>query len=227
MNGDRATPVRVGGDSDWMKVSAGQGHVCALRRSGSLWCWGRNTEGQVGIGGPSVPPDDQQRVPRASGTQNVLARIDLGQDSACGVTGGGTLQCWGANNLRNFGVPEPVLYVPTQIGTRADWMQVSADCFATCAVTRSMELHCAGRNTEGQLGLGDNSDRDVLTRVGPERSWASVSAGRFHMRATSVDRKIWCTGRNAYGELGKGDTVGTSTAVNVPSPGDLDPGNVQ
>ena len=45
-----AEPMRVGSDSDWTKVSAGGDSACGLRENGTLWCWGRNHRGQLGLG---------------------------------------------------------------------------------------------------------------------------------------------------------------------------------
>jgi len=42
--------MRLGGDFDWLQVSAGGESACALRDDGSLWCWGRNQHGQLGLG---------------------------------------------------------------------------------------------------------------------------------------------------------------------------------
>jgi alpha-tubulin suppressor-like RCC1 family protein len=43
-------PTRIGEDSSWASVSLGADSACALRDDGSLWCWGRNQVGQLGLG---------------------------------------------------------------------------------------------------------------------------------------------------------------------------------
>lgn len=43
-------PMRVGADSDWTQVAVGRESACAIRDNGSLWCWGRNDRGQLGLG---------------------------------------------------------------------------------------------------------------------------------------------------------------------------------
>jgi alpha-tubulin suppressor-like RCC1 family protein len=44
------TPQRIGTDTDWVAISAGRDHTLALRTDGSLWAWGDNGWGQLGIG---------------------------------------------------------------------------------------------------------------------------------------------------------------------------------
>ena len=43
------------------EVTAGYGHTCAVASNGSLWCWGMNGNGQLGVG-TSVSEDNPLRV---------------------------------------------------------------------------------------------------------------------------------------------------------------------
>ena len=43
-------PTRVGTDASWSSVSAGGDSACGVRANGTLWCWGRNDDGQLGTG---------------------------------------------------------------------------------------------------------------------------------------------------------------------------------
>ena len=45
----RLVPTRVGTDTDWARISPGAEHTCAVRTDRSLWCWGRNLEGELGL----------------------------------------------------------------------------------------------------------------------------------------------------------------------------------
>lgn len=50
--------VQVPGLGDVVQVEAGVAHICAVKSSGAVWCWGRNSEGQLGLGGRTLrePP---------------------------------------------------------------------------------------------------------------------------------------------------------------------------
>lgn len=68
-------------------------------------------------------------------------------------------------------------------------------------------LYVTGRNNYGQLGLGDNVDRNALTRVGTGTDWKQVSTGQNHTVALKYDGTIWATGLNSQGQLGQGNTT--------------------
>jgi alpha-tubulin suppressor-like RCC1 family protein len=52
------TPTRVEVDAPagFRLLSLGENHACAIRADRTLWCWGRNVEGQIGIGKTSEAP---------------------------------------------------------------------------------------------------------------------------------------------------------------------------
>ncbi|MEP7124526.1 MAG: hypothetical protein ABJE95_26595 [Byssovorax sp.] len=200
----RASPVQVGVDHDWLLADAGQGHTCGLRAPGDLWCWGRNSDGELGLGAGAV---GQTRAPQRVGNGSDWRDVRVGQQTSCGLRGKGTLWCWGRNGFGEGGLGDTAQReVPTQVGTFDDWTAITTDTFHTCGVRSDGSLHCWGRNVEGELGLGDADPRLVPTRVGTESDWISVAAGRFHTCAQKRDRSVLCTGQNDKGQLGLGDT---------------------
>jgi alpha-tubulin suppressor-like RCC1 family protein len=214
---DAPTPLRVGADSDWLAVAAGQGHTCGVRAPGTMWCWGRNSQRELGTGLTA----EQVRAPAQAGAfQDWTAALDVGQESSCGIRAGGTLWCWGDNSFGQLGASPATTDVatPTQVGADADWAAVSIDTFSACALKGDGSLWCWGRNAEGQLGTGDNADRDTPTQVGAGATWADTSVGRFHACATRSDGAVACMGENSNGQLGQGDTTRRSVPTLVPIP---------
>jgi alpha-tubulin suppressor-like RCC1 family protein len=117
--------------------------------------------------------------------------------------------CWGRNSAVGsqegapLGIPGAAqLDVPTQVGTGADWLELSTDTFHTCAVNRASELYCWGRDIEGQLGLGSEFEPTPVLVPG---SFARVSVGRFFTCAVTADGLVACAGENDQGQLGQGD----------------------
>jgi alpha-tubulin suppressor-like RCC1 family protein len=201
---DALLPVQVETATDWVSVSTGQGHVCGIRGSGALYCWGRNTDGELGQGsGASVQIRTPTLVP---GIQDWLA-VAAGQNHTCGLRAPGRLYCFGSGVDGQLAVsPRTSSDVPLQVGDATDFRAVSTDTFHGCGIRGQGELYCWGRNAEGQLGTGDTRDRDTPTRIGDSSDWADVSVGRFHTCARRTDGSAWCTGANDSGQLGTADT---------------------
>ena len=96
---DSASPVQIGG-STWASVAAGAGidgeHTCAVKLDGSLWCWGANALGQLGVGSTTSSATPVQ-VGSATWTN-----VSGGAAHTCGVQGDGTLWCWGDLSLCKY-----------------------------------------------------------------------------------------------------------------------------
>ncbi len=43
-------PIQVGTENDWSSVAVGYTHSCGIRTGGTLYCWGRNHNGEIGDG---------------------------------------------------------------------------------------------------------------------------------------------------------------------------------
>jgi alpha-tubulin suppressor-like RCC1 family protein len=207
-------PVSVGTDHDWTAVDTGQGHTCGLRGPGDLYCWGRNTSSQLGLG-DGAP--EQTRVPTRVGTAT-YSRIHAGQNHTCGIRTDGSLECWGDNQFGNLGTGDRVAHSsPIRIGDQQDWLEISLDTFHSCAIDASSHLFCWGRNVEGQLGVGDTDDRLSPTPI-PGEGFTQVAVGRFHTCALKSDDSVWCTGANDSSQLGLGDTERRSAFTELSFP---------
>jgi len=73
------------------KIKAGGTHACALKKDGSLWCWGSNYSGQLGDG------TNQDRLVPAQVISSGVLQFSLGLQHTCAVKKDGSLWCWGRN----------------------------------------------------------------------------------------------------------------------------------
>ena len=201
---DELEPVEVPG-GDFAFADAGDGHTCAIRLDGSLWCWGRNTGHQLGQG-----DDAQVRHPIQVGSDTDWLRVDCGQQHSVALKRDYSLWVWGLNEASGTGEGFPLgldvdeVAVPTRLGTASDWVTVSTRVFHTCAVNRTNELWCWGRNAEGQLGTGDTMLRKEPTLVAT--GVTDVDVSWFNTCALLRSGGITCTGKNEHGEIGDGTT---------------------
>lgn len=87
--------------TDVADISAGSNHVCARKTDGTLWCWGDNTSGELGIGST-----DPRRVNPAQVTalgSNVL-KVHASSYNTCVLLADTSVWCWGDNAHRQLGV---------------------------------------------------------------------------------------------------------------------------
>jgi alpha-tubulin suppressor-like RCC1 family protein len=198
-----AVPLQVETDADWVSVSCGQGHTCAIRTEGALWCWGRNALGELGLGEAAA---GQIRVPQLVGAETDWVMVAAGQNHTCGIRGE-DLYCWGGNGHSQSGIiGQDPIYEPTQLSDHSGVAEVGVDTFHSCARTLSGGLSCWGRNIEGQLGDGTIEAKPQRSDSVPADGWDQVSVARFHTCGVRGG-VIYCTGENRDGRLGTGDLM--------------------
>ena len=134
----------------WALVVAGSAHSCGLRLDSSLWCWGRNEVGQLGLGVGVV----EQGEPIQVGSAQWMS-VSTRAATTCGIQIDGSLWCWGGNALGAVGDGTVVdRFEPTQIGT-GSWRSVAVGGGHACALAPDATVWCWGDNSIGQLGTGD------------------------------------------------------------------------
>ncbi len=208
--GAAETPVQIGTDTDWASIAAGKYHTVALKTDGSLWAWGHNNGGQLGIG-----ESEPQYSPVQVGEDADWAAVDAGLIHTVALKSDGSLWVWGDNGNYQLGSADNTLdlNVPTQVGSDTDWASVDAGAYHTIAVKSGGSLWAWGRNIDGQAGI-DSTDNHALipTQVGGASSWISVVAGANTSFAVSRDGYLWGWGDNENYRLG----VGSMTDKRVP-----------
>ena len=205
---DRNVPTRVGTDSNWAAVSAGLSyswsHTLALKTDGSLWAWGDNSCGQLGLGTSDY---DDHPTPTRVGADNNWKAVSAGGARSLAIKADGSLWAWGRNDGGSLGLGDANSNrnTPTRVGSDSNWAAVSAGGSDSLAVKNDGSLWAWGGNYYGELGLGDTTNnRDVPTRVGADSNWAAVSVVGWHTLAIKTDGSLWAWGRNGDGQLGIG-----------------------
>ena len=189
-------------------ISAGASTTCLIH-SGSVVCFGDNTDGQLGQGytGNVTPVSQRMHTTATAGGASPLAV------TSCQVTYLGSLYCWGSNTFGQLGNGTTTdSATPVAVtGMTSGVTEVAAGSGNVCAV-KSGSLYCWGSNAYGQLadGTTTNSSTPLLisgltnvvhTSVGSEDICAIAQSTTF-----SPSYGLWCWGTNAFGEIG----VGTS-----------------
>jgi alpha-tubulin suppressor-like RCC1 family protein len=159
-------PVQVVGGHSWSIVETGQTHTCGITTEGAAFCWGTNSGGQLGNGTRGF--GTESAVPTAVGGSLQFSSISPSDNFTCGVTIAGAAYCWGTNLSGQLGTgssdPEPVLG-PVAVAGDLTFAAVSTGRAHACGTTVDGEAYCWGWNAEGQLGVGDRTERRQPSRV--------------------------------------------------------------
>jgi alpha-tubulin suppressor-like RCC1 family protein len=216
----RSSPIQtVSGGNNWKQVSCGGGgHTGAIKTDGTLWMWGENGSGELGV-------NDQ--TDRSSPVQTVSGGTNWKQ-VACGVgnTGAiktdGTLWMWGDNRYGALGTNDNIdgRLSPIQtVSGGTNWKQVSCGGFHIGAIKTDGTLWMWGTNTNGQLGTNDVTARSSpIQTVSGGTNWKQVACGQYHTGAIKTDGTLWMWGANGQDTVfGKG-ALGTNDVTHRSSP---------
>jgi len=212
---DKSSPVQtVAFGNNWKQVSIG--HVsldtAAIKTDGTLWTWGRNSNGQLG---------NNTTVDRSSPVQTVAfgtnwKQVECGYNCTLSIKTDGTLWCWGQNAYGKLGnntttnCSSPVQTVTFGI----NWKQVSAGFHFCGAVKTDGTLWTWGRNNYGQLGDNTATNRSSpVQTVTFGTNWNSLSCGNLHAGGIKTDGTLWLWGNNSSGEIGDNTTISRSSPV--------------
>jgi len=190
-----------------VEVVTGGQHTCARLASGTVKCWGYNSEGQIDLGLPlavALPTV----VPLGPGVE----QLALGRDFSCARYTKGNVRCWGSNEFGQLGAPTadgglrsgPV-DVTMPLGSMANItaVQLAAGFYTVCAVLSDRGLACWGYGAYGSIGDGATNARRTPVRaqiVDVER----VAVGNRHTCAVRAGGEVQCWGTGERGQLGDG-----------------------
>ena len=162
-------PAGAAPGTGWVAVKPGYNHALGLRSDGTLWAWGHNSSGAMGVGFGVSHSAAPMQVPLPAGVAAGVGwqLIDAGADTSLGILTDGTLWAWGSNshgqlgvNISNNSVPYPL-----QEYNQETWTQLELGIYHTVALSRG-RVHVTGGGSIGQLGLGNGTSRmNFLVRV--------------------------------------------------------------
>ena len=219
------TPVTVSGLNGVLAISASLDHTCALMNDRTtIYCWGKNSYGQLGTGSVSSnPPDSPIAVNLTLPPLTLITAIAAGAQHTCALISNGVVDCWGDGSLGQMGnnssnqTQNPT---PSQVYEPSSVMAISAggnaDSGHTCALTGANGVVCWGSNAFGQLGDGSNNNRNAPVDVaGLSSNVQAIAAGVDDTCALMSDHRIRCWGTDSVGQLGDGVVSISTNALDV------------
>lgn len=192
-----------------VEVASGGRHTCARLDNGQVWCWGENSDGQLGNSTFSG-----SRVPVQVTGITTAASISAGGFHTCALLTDGTLRCWGNNvrgqlgnnSLTDSNAPVLVTNIPATV--RA----VAAGGAHTCAILSDETVRCWGSNAFEQLGnasLFPGATSRVPVEVTGVAGAQTIASGTNHscVTVTIPGTRVRCWGDNFSGQLGSAWTI--------------------
>lgn len=196
-------------------LSAGDFHNCYLDSLGELYCWGDNSDEQMGMTSV-VGIADTPRYISAFGEP--LIGVALGENHTCAINANGAVKCIGDNSNGELG-PNSTIVSESSSPIDVPTLDSGVTALAsgqnhTCALTDAGEVKCWGALIAGATGSG-STIQGITTIAGLGAPAVSIGAGDKHTCALLDTGRIKCWGRNFRKELGDNTSDLSTTPVDV------------
>lgn len=193
-------------------VAAGNLHGCAIKDA-VLRCWGRNVEGQLGLG-DNVGP----RLPNDVVINGEVHEVTVGDHFTCARVGDlDAVQCWGQNDRGQLGVGDTMgRNLPTSEVALGDFPATAiAGGIKHAAAIANKSVYVWGQNDSGEVDPSPNSKVTQPTALKmPYYDFAdpiAIALGASHTCALDKAgnaQRVVCWGGNQFGQVGDGSVGG-------------------
>ena len=182
--------------------------TCALDDAGVAWCWGDNSEGQLGDNSTT-----NRAGPTAVGGALRFSRLSVGAALTCALATDGAAYCWGSNRFAAIGDgTDTGALVPTAAVGGLRFTEISTSGRVTCALTTAGAAWCWGSNEYLSLGVGNQAVgacppslgypafacSRVPMPVAGGLTFTSIAVGLTHVCARRASGELYCWG-NRFG----------------------------
>lgn len=218
-SGAQTTPASIGGLSGFKSLAAGPGsYSLALKSNGTVFAWGSNVWGQLGINmtssGDQATPTQVYSLSNVTAVSaafvHALALRSNGSVAAWGFNGNGQLGC--GNTGGNYNVPVevqqsgggPLTGITAVVGGNAHSLALKSDGTVVGW----------GWNGHGEVGNGNavlqNAATHVMVGGAPLSGITAVATGGTSDSsfALASDGTVWAWGNNGNGQMGNGTMGG-------------------
>ena len=214
------TPAQITSPSGtWIAVSAGGHDSFALKADGTLWAWGDNGDGQLGISNGNAAVKVPTQV--GAGFQFVKA----GYDFTIGVTADGNVFTWGhgsGDQLGNGGtanttVPGTAILYAVKPGAVMGGASHGAELRTSGVLTTfgSVGSGALGLTSAQIAGCTSSTACAQPVAVTSTKAWRAVATGESQTLGIKSDGTLWAWGANYAGEVGNGHTTPQTTPVQI------------
>lgn len=215
------TPVPVGTDNDWLALATFTGsftdHCLAIKNNHTLWAWGNNSTGQLGLGNTN-----NTNVPTQVGTatnwksaavgNNLSLALNLSnQPYSCGYNSVGQL----AVGVWDPSMPYSTIFLPCNTGNNV--IKLACGAMNSYFINFTTQVSAAGHNVNGNYGNNNQLEFNSPTlAAGGVANWNDIKGSLASVIAiknttplsagtSGTQGTLWTWGSNLNGMLGTGD----------------------
>jgi alpha-tubulin suppressor-like RCC1 family protein len=184
-----STPIASVPGTDWKQAAVGGSHSLALKKDGTLWAWGNNWSGQLGIGSTDQEVPDAVQVGSATNWVKVWA----GMLETVALQSDGSLWYWGDNP--NPELPQDAAHaigVPMRVSPDTNWVDIGFGPWTALAIKSDGTLWAWGRFAHQFTGVREHALNATPMRVGTDSDWKTISPfGSSYRLLEKKDGSLW------------------------------------
>lgn len=204
-------PVRLGTDT-WKYVCAGSTYSFGIKSDGTLWSWGHNNQGQLGLGDTNDRDEPTEITSYGTDDWKMISTSNAKNfyeyQTVIGIQSDGTLWGWGDNNSGVISTGNPNTTIPYQLGSATDWENVSVGTAFAVGIKAGSLKSWGSNDQNGTLGIGSSSPSSFPFNAGlqtpsSDTDWVDVSCGPDFTLAIKGN-KLYGWGNNDQYQLGGG-----------------------
>jgi hypothetical protein len=200
-------------------LAAGANHSLVLKSDGTVWAFGSNGSGELGINaGPDPTNPQPTKILGVSGVTAVAA----GPNHSLVLESDGTVWAFGSNEYGKLGLGDTFGHLgPTQVSGISGATAIAAGGGHSLVLKGDGTVWAFGFNGVGQLGTPTNSGsfaaNPIPVQVPGITGANAIAAGAGYSLVLKADGTVWAFGSNYYGELGTSTNNGITTANPTPT----------
>lgn len=211
---DSYNPKQITTGTKFIKIEAGECISFAIDENRDLWGWGWNRWGQLGY-----ETEDIKNIPTKLNLNIKVKEISAKYLHNLLIDTEGNLWSWGRNGNGQVGngKKEDSVKKPIQILQGTKFSKIATGIYYSLALDTNGRLWSWGRNDDGQLGDGTQTDCYVPKQIQTETSFSQIGAITNFSVALDIEGNIWSWGCNKQGQLGDGTTVNKAEPEKIKS----------
>ena len=209
-------------------IACGDSHSMAIDENGNVWTWGQNTYGQLGnmtTASSTTPNPNPINISALSGhpfNYVKITAIACGSGHSIAIDENGNVWAWGNNLMRQLGngsttdssTPINISAPVASPINNVKITDITCGQYHNMAIDENGNVWAWGRNTSGQLGLGDTTtvvNRPTKVTALSDVDVKAITCGQSTSFALDASGKVLSWGNNPFGILGNGTSSGNTS----------------